>query len=373
MSEPAVTGSGDGGRLPEAAADPVGSPGAVLDLDGFELPEVAVDPGGGLELSDPAVERDYDLELPEALTDPAVGDGDVGPEVGGELEESVVALLPADVEVVEGPVDLPGPLRFEPEEYGAGSSDLGFHGYWPDRYTLEEFRDEVIVRLDSVLVRDGVLRGLVQNMSERLFARDVVVSVGDGRWLFPLTVQPTEVVPFVIEGYAGPSDPGLIGFEVAAALVPDPDPRRSFHFNGRPGSVYGTWEQMRSSTPNYEGDRPPEDRLDDPELVLYVTDVLLLAPTSHPSIADEVEAQTMGDLKAYFTKLDDDGRVLDVREMVPYSAVVLGVNEEGRYITEWSRVEEIPFHGVPGFDLSFLPDGTVWAMTVGGAYDGSAG
>ena len=66
-------------------------------------------------------------------------------------------------------------------------------------------RDEVAVLGDSVLVRDRVVRGLVQNMSERMFARDVAVSVDAKRWEFPLTVQPGEVAPFVIEDYRGPS------------------------------------------------------------------------------------------------------------------------------------------------------------------------
>ena len=136
--------------------------------------------------------------------------------------------------------------------------------------------------MDSVLVRDGVVRGLVQNMSERLFARDVVVSAGGAQWLFPLTVQPTEVVPFVIEGYEGPSDPDLIDFGVTAQFVSDPDPRRSFYISGRPGDVYGTWDELQNRAPNYAGDRPPEGRLDDPELSFYVTDIVLWAPTSHP-------------------------------------------------------------------------------------------
>ena len=130
--------------------------------------------------------------------------------------------------------DLPGPLSFQYEP-GSPFFELGFRDFWQDRYDLDVFSDEVAVRTDSVLVAGGVVRGLVQNMSQRLFARHVTVSVDGSAWVFPLTVQPTEVVPFEIEGYAGPSDPESIGFEVSAQFVPEPDPRRSLHVTESPG------------------------------------------------------------------------------------------------------------------------------------------
>ena len=156
------------------------------------------------------------------------GVGDAGSGDGSGSSGSGVVCGAVD----EGLVDQPGPLKLF-YEYG-GYVELGFED-WPVRYDLEQFRDEVAVRVDSVLVRDGVLRGLVQNMSRDLFARAVSVSVDGKRWVFPLTVQPTEVVPFAVEGYEGPSDPEVIEFGAATEFVSDPDPRRSFFINGLPG------------------------------------------------------------------------------------------------------------------------------------------
>ena len=395
-----TAGTGSGGIAPhlETETDGIGAPEAVLDPDWFKLPEAATGPGDGLESPGPGAAGVGGLELPDAVADPgpgldlgaaagpAGGDGDADPGDGSDSAgygEDASQSTDTDTETVGGPVegeqaDLPGPLRVEPEEYGAGSFDLGFR-YWPDRYALEQYSEEVVVRLDSVLVRDGVVRGLVQNMSERLFARDVVVSVGGRQWVFPLTVQPTEVVPFVIEGYAGSSDPGLIGFEVAAQLVTDPDPRRSFHISGLPGHWAESWAHLQVVFPNYEDDRPPEGTSGDDLIRYYETSVDLHTPTSHPSIADHATSQVIGDLRIYLTKLDADGRVLDVREMIPYTQIQIGTNQDGYPRWGHAPVDRLPFDGFTSFrvgfmtDVGFVTDIPVFGLTVGGAYNGSTG
>ena len=394
--EPTAT-TGPSHVVPSDSSDGVGLPEAVVDPGvGFEVPEAVMDPGVGV---DPEVVVDPGVGLPEAVVapgvgvdpevvvDPSDGDEDAGAQGGGDLSESGVEVSqPADAEAVsgpvdEGPVDLPGPLRFESEQYGQASFDLGFSG-WPDQYTLEEYKDEVVVRLDSVLVRDGVVRGLVQNMSERLFARDVIVSAGGGQWLFPLTVQPTEVVPFTIEGYQGPADPELIDFDVTAEVRPDPDPRRSFHISGTPGIWSGTWDLLQHIFPNYGNDRPPDGTSEDQRVPYYRTLIELWAATSHPSIADHVKTQTIEDLRVYLTKMDDDGRVLDIREMVPYLWTTVGLSDDGSEIWGWPQVHSLPFVDPyrpddPGYNIpvmvGFMPGAAQFAFTVGGAYDVGAG
>lgn len=361
-----------------ALATVVGCSQHTTATDTLQAPGVvAADPGDGVELSG------------VVAADPGDGDRDAGRQDGGGGGESFADdPQPADIDAVSGAVDAglvdqPGPLRFERGTYGAGVVDLGYR-LWPTRYSLERFEDRVAVRVDSVLVRGGVVRGLVQNMSQELFARGVTVSVGDKRWVFPLTVQPTEVVPFVIEGYEGASDPGMIEFEVAADLAPTPDPRRSFYILGNPGQLYEPWGHVRSLFPDFAfaDDRPPEGTPVDQKVHYYETVVELWAPTSHPSIADEATTQRIDDLRIYLTEMDDDGRVLDVREIVPYIWTQTGVSDDGGEIWGFPRVDRLPFvHPYPpdgpgsasdvgtivGFLVGFMPDTPEFALTVGGA------
>ena len=216
-------------------------------------------------------------------------------------------------------------------------------------------------------------------MSQALFARGVTVSVGGGRWVFPLTVQPTEVVPFAIEGYEGPSDPGMIEFEVTADLTPTPDTRRSFYITANPGYIYEPWDYLQDVFPNFAGDRPPEGTPADQNVSYYETVIELWAPTSHPSIADQVTKQEIDDLRVYLSKMDDEGRVVDIRVMVPYLWLLIGVSDDGSEIWGWPRVDALPFvdpyqpdqpgKGSLGFMVGFLPDTPQFALTVGGAYD----
>ena len=294
------------------------------------------------------------------------GVGDAGSGDGSGSSGSGVVCGAVD----EGLVDQPGPLKLF-YEYG-GYVELGFED-WPVRYDLEQFRDEVAVRVDSVLVRDGVLRGLVQNMSRDLFARAVSVSVDGKRWVFPLTVQPTEVVPFAVEGYEGPSDPEVIEFGAATEFVSDPDPRRSFFINGLPGHHAQPWGGLRLREPNYAGDEPPEGTTDEDLVRYYRTGMALRVSSTHPSIAGEVMGQTIEDLRVYLTKMDADGKVLDIREMVPYLRVAVGVNDDGSIRLTPTPVDRLPFMGWTDFEVGFMGHPPEFAFTVGGAYDDAGG
>ena len=319
--------------------EPVDPMMALDPSETFDSPDLAVDPGDSSELSGAEVDPAGGSELPEGAS--SLADG--------------------------APADRLGPLRLETEDNGPGLVDLGYRNL-PDRYTLPHLRDEVAVRLDSVLVRDGVVRGLVQNMSQGLFARDVTVSVDDRVWVFPLTVQPTEVVPFVIDDYAGPTDPDLIKFKITASFTRLPDPKRSFYISGFPGHWVERWGILKETRyPYYADDRPPAGTTDADWVGFYETEVVLRAPSSHPSIADEAIGQTIDDLRIYLTRMNNDGRVLEVREMMPYIDEYVGAG--GGYPLVFTPVDRVPFRGYSGFRVGHLTDETLFAITVGGAND----
>ena len=374
-----VVGCGDQGAESEV---PVVS-FREIDDQSWERPEVEVEdvaPSG------------IDGENGEGVGFPGVDDGSVGTSDGddggaGDVTDEAVVDVVGEGEA--GLVDQPGPLWTEVGDPKFAFQDpLGFHWNYAivdsefvGEYLVESPRDEVVVLVDSVLVRDGVLRGFVQNLSEKLFARGVTVSVDGKKWVFPLTVQPAESVPFVVEGYEGPVDPDLINFDVAAEFVADPDPRRSFYVEGLPGHWAEPLAGLRIWVPDYAGELPPEGTSDE-DLAdytgwsgledwfrYYETQVELRVPDSHPSIADSVMGQTINDLEAFLTRLDREGRVFDVRELVPYARFSVGEHEE-HYRSEPRPVERLPFNdGRQSFWVGFVPDSRTFLITVGGAYD----
>ena len=89
--------------------------------------------------------------------------------------------------------------------------------------------DEVRVLPETVLVRDGVLRGLVRNWSRTLWAYGVTVAAEGRVWHWPLTVQPGETAPFEIGEWDGPADPADIGFDVDAEMSNDADMTRDVY------------------------------------------------------------------------------------------------------------------------------------------------
>ncbi len=340
--------------------------GCSQDAISSDPPPTITDPAdtAGADPFDP-----YGIDLTDTpdVADPDVSDPDVVDSV--------------DSDAVAG--DQPGPLSYEIDSLIGGDGiivDLGMY-YIPDgfRYHLEDFSEEVVVLMDSVLVRDGVVRGLVQNLSERLFARSLTVSVGGGSWVFPLTVQPTEVVPFVIEGYVGPTDSAMIEFEVTADLSLVPDPMRSFYITESPGAILESWSQLEYVFPDFALGSPPEGTTGDQLVRYYGIGAELRDATSHPSIAESVTEQQIDDLRVYLTTMDNDGKVADVRQLVPYLDVPV---EDGNWITETVLVDRLPFknpywpdqpgRGVLGFSVGFQP-GPVdtaqqFVLTFGGAH-----
>lgn len=154
----------------------------------------------------------------------------------------------------------------------------------------------------SLSVRDGVVRGLVQNTSTGKFARNVAVSVSGAAWNVPLSLQPGETAPFEIEGWAGPAAPE-VGIE--AALSADADLDRALLLTGAPGHWYGDAAAF-PGMPGTVADLP------EGEFHYFESFVEVAAPTSHPSLAAPVRERVIENLAAHVAFFDDAGAVIDV-------------------------------------------------------------
>ena len=252
---------------------------------------------------------------------------------------------------------------------------LGYFGHLDWTFTLEDI-DEVRVIPDSVLVRDGVVRGLVRNFSKTLFGREVTVTASSGegkeslnnnavpvKGRFPLTVQPGERAPFEIEGWTGSTDPADFVLEVAAKMSTNVDITRSFSF-GSGGTVTTRAvdeEFLKGFVPDFvyqtEKQKIPEDGRFNIELI----SVDLTAPTSHPSLKDKVLNQSIEDLRVYMALGGEKG-IIDIIEP-PLHAAVANLD-----VSQYPPVYSLPtfVNGAPfrNFRLVFIPDYT-WHIWVG--------
>ena len=207
--------------------------------------------------------------------------------------------------------------------------------------------DEVVVLEDTVTVIDGVVRGLVQNASWRLWARNAAVSVVDPsgavlEWPFVLTMQPGEPMPFEIEGWTGTNNPSDIAFEVTADLSPTIDLSRSLRIE-ETGQImrgdlrvtedglitlgdYGPSDQFKSRYPEeiFRGQIYPEDvyERDDIWSKQEVT-IRIEASRDHPRLAENSLSQTVENLTIFAAEMADDSDdpgnliVVDVLEITP--------------------------------------------------------
>ena len=203
--------------------------------------------------------------------------------------------------------------------------------------------DDVRVVPESVLVRDGVLRGLVRNWSWRYWAYDVTVAADGHQFAWPLSVQPGEVAPFKIHGWDGPADPEQIAFDIEADLSWHADPSRAFKsFGGTDLAAFPNHERVfseyvRASYPEVTADVPVGAR----PILTAVSDMLVyLPPPSRLSWDDDVARLVAGrDLSGYGALVDSHGRVIDVGPAHVYLA---------DYEQEPGRPQDILF---VGFDI----------------------
>ena len=137
---------------------------------------------------------------------------------------------------------------------------------WIHYSDAEEPVDAVRVLTDTVVVADGVLRGLVRNWSRTLWAYGTVVRAGESEWAWPLSVQPGEAAPFEIEGWEGPTEAAMIDFAVNAEMSSDADLSRAWWLGiantPTPGGWHYFWRNELPSHPSLNGLWAPEVELD---------------------------------------------------------------------------------------------------------------
>ncbi len=247
------------------------------------------------------------------------------------------------------------------EPYSPPLGTYGSGGAYPSDKFVDDIVDDVVVDLGTVTINDGAVRGLAQNRSNSMFARDVVVRVASGvdcdedaTWVWPLTVQPGERVPFEIEGCKANTASDAIEFKVTSSFSDRLDISRSFHIVGHnSGSIYGDDAEI-ANYGNYNEYSVPRsssagnvDRqvrnasylhlLESEFRNIYPHDItieLIFGPgvlefhdlyaklesaVSHPSLKQQTLTQTIDTLKAYAAVFDSDMRVLDVKELAPFT------------------------------------------------------
>ena len=202
---------------------------------------------------------------------------------------------------------------------------------------VESPRDALVVLSWSVSVIDGLVRGVAQNHSELLWARNVAVTATDpagvdGVGRFALTVQPGEAVPFEIEGWTGSHDPAEISFQVSADLSPRIDLSRSLKLNSHRWHL--TEEEYLDLFPaELAAGEIPDGAFDFLEVVIES-----VAPMSHPRLAEAAWEQTIENLAVYAATFDvETATVLDVFELAPMAQV-----RSSRLLFEWVEVDSIP-------------------------------
>ena len=269
-----------------------------------------------------------------------------GPGPPGVSPDDAVAELNRVAEWSRSQPGFGGPLKEPPGHV------VGYEGPY---YHVDEPADDVVVLTDTVSVDDTVVRGLVQNRSRGLWARDVVVSAGGLRWEWPLTMQPWEVAPFEMQGWAGPADPAAVDVQVTASLSPAVDIKRALGFTSLNNWPLESWEEyLELHNPAFAVPDPPTG-----EFVYIIGEADFWTVTSHPELDDQILNQTIDDLRVYAAFTDRDGKVIDVLQAVLYRTDCTG--ETPRHV----RVDQLPEpdhpeHAAgnpPFFHVGFLQQG----------------
>ena len=260
-----------------------------------------------------------------------------------------------------GERDIPTPnLRFR----------LG--SYYFNYYTVETPADELVVLLRTVGVTDGALRGLAQNRSELLWARDVTVAAtdrtgGSGQWRWPLTLQPSELFPFEIENWTGTQTPSEIDFTITADLSPTIDLTRSlelFPYQGEDTKAhYLQWYDFPEDMGAFPRGTAAFDALKNSDRMRWLQlDIRHKASDAHPQLAETALQQTIENLTVYAALFDygSGGVVKEVWEMTPLEPTGGqfgdGSEEAQRrgHWTEWQRGDWAEIRTIPSGDQATI-------------------
>jgi hypothetical protein len=217
-------------------------------------------------------------------------------------------------------------------------------GYKAGRFLVESPQDALVVLLDTVSVIDGVVRGLAQNRSERLWAHDAAVTATDPTgvehtWRFPFAVQPYEPMPFEIEGWTGSQYPSKIALTVSADMSSRIDLTRSL--NLVQDELYLPAETLSELYPEAMVGR----EIPDGWHAFRYTKISRASSAAHPRLKLAALQQTIENLAVY-AAIFTDGLLLDVFELTP--VVKLYHDEDPG--SRWIEVSGI------GVELPELPD-----------------
>lgn len=229
---------------------------------------------------------------------------------------------------------------------------------------LREPGDELlVVARSTVSVIDGAVRGLAQNYSERLWARDVVVTATDphgarGQWHFALAVQPGESFPFEIEAWTGSDDPADISFEVSADLSPKIDLTRALIFDLEGRTNYTAEGFLFQPAEMTHGEIPEGD------VDLWEVSIRRHPPWSHPRLAKDALEQTIENLIAYGVNGTEDGVVTDVFELTPMNLVLpqhewVEVRTIGTVLPDGRGSDGARFTAIAGYEPSIWVGGAI--------------
>lgn len=267
------------------------------------------------------------------------------------------------------------------EEVRFGSSPnvldvtLGYYGMFREFMPGQEQNDSVQIDLTTISTQDGFVRGLVHNLSDSLFAREVIIDatwkeipVVAGKWKWPLTIQPGERAPFEI--FLGDWTEGIptseLDLQISYEFSEKVDITRSLQAHAyNQGTVYSEmsreqlvaavqseyifedvltdgafrWPHQHITREKYD-DRYQSGEEDDVKPVFHFVDlyIQLEIPDSHPSLGSLIASQPIDNLRSYVAIVDDDGRVDDVKELVPYTVSKV----DGSAHKDISVVEGIP-------------------------------
>ena len=258
---------------------------------------------------------------------------------------------------------------------------LGYFGHLDWTFPLEDI-DEIVALEESVLVRDGAIRGLVRNLSKTMFAREVTVTARpaagqesennnaqavSGR--FPLTVQPGERAPFEINGWTGSDDLADIELKVTAKLSDRVDITRSFAFGT--GTSYLTTqlvdeEVFKNFVPYFVYQAEEHKIPDNRRFSFEHIQVNLVAPTSHPSLTDQTLNQNIEDLRVYMALLSN-GKVHDIVDPLLYRYLPEPVHPSNYpQVISQPTITNIITNGGSyyGFHITFIPT-HFWHIWVG--------
>ena len=238
-----------------------------------------------------------------------------------------------------------------------GTSGHSIESFSGRRFPLED-SNEVVVYERLTSVRGGAVRGMVWNQSRALFARDVTITVrstaegeaalsGTVEW--PLTVQPGEMAPFEISGWAGTADAEKLVFDIDAHMSAYIDLTRSFRVSKGPSpydwveGVYLDEAFYREKYPDFVIDGQ-DQQIPDGRFYLDEANVSMHPGSSHPSLRDEWENLTIENIRAFAGFFDEFG-VADVVELIPYKT-----RREG-----YDRIETLPLRVDPAPPLPGHP------------------